>query len=147
MSRRLRLGAVLLLAAAAPAWAARTDLPDGNEASVVLPSGELPAEAAAIRKTLEIYARAVMAKDIELFKSVKPTLSGEEERRARAAFKSVASQTVRINVVSLDVKDGDHATVKVTRRDTLNGSIVSSFPQTFSMSKGASGWIIQDIGR
>jgi hypothetical protein len=147
MSRRLLLGAAVLLVAAAPGWAVRTDLTDGIEASVVLPSGDLPGEAAAIRKTLEVYARAVMAKDIELFKSVKPTLSGEEERRARAAFKSVASQTVRINVVSLDLKDGDHATVKVTRRDTLNGSIVSSFPQTFTLSKGTSGWIIQDIGR
>ena len=39
------------------------------------------------------------------------------------------------------------ATVKVTRRDTLNGSIVSSFPQTFQLVKEPAGWMIADIGR
>jgi hypothetical protein len=51
-----------------------------------------------------------------------------------------------MNVLSLDVKEGK-ATVKVSRRDTINGSIVSSFPQTFSLAKETAGWTIQDIGR
>ncbi len=29
----------------------------------------------------------------------------------------------------------------------FNGSIVSSFPQTFSLAKETAGWMIQDIGR
>jgi hypothetical protein len=116
------------------------------ESPVALPTGDLPTEAAGIRKTLEVYVRAVENKDVQLFRTVKPNLSDEEEKRARAAFKSVQSQVVRISVLSLDVRDG-HAVVKVARRDTLNGSIVSSFPQTFQLAKETSGWTIQDIGR
>jgi hypothetical protein len=115
-------------------------------AGVTLPAGDLPGEAPAIRKILEVYVRAVAEKDLSLFRTVKPNLSNEEEQRARTAFKSVQSQVVRMNVVSVDVRDGI-ATVRVTRRDTLNGSIVSSFPQTFQLTKAATGWTIQDIGR
>ena len=113
---------------------------------VALPAGDLPAEAGAIRKALEVYVRAVEGKDVQMFRSVKPNLSEEEERRARAAFKSVQSQVVRINVLSLEVREGK-ATVKVARRDTINSSIVSSFPQTFQLAKETAGWTIQDIGR
>jgi predicted DNA-binding transcriptional regulator AlpA len=35
----------------------------------------------------------------------------------------------------------------VTRRDTINGSIPGAFPQTFTMSKGRTGWVIAEIGR
>jgi len=99
-----------------------------------------------IRKVLEAYIRAVEAKDLAMFRTVKPNLSEEEEKRARIAFKSIQSQVVKMNVLALDVKDGK-ATVKVSRRDTINGSIVSSFPQTFQLAKVPAGWTIQDIGR
>jgi len=141
------LAALVCVATSSPP--AHADQTGGTETAspVSLPAGDLPAEAAAIKKILEVYVRAVVEKDIELFRQVKPTLSGDEERRARAAFKSVGSQVVRMNVVSLELKDAEHATAKVMRRDTLNGSIVSSFPQTFVLTKGPSGWFIQDIGR
>jgi hypothetical protein len=119
---------------------------DLTDSAVALPAGDLPPDAAGIRKVLEVYVRAVEGKDVQLFRTVKPNLSDEEEKRARAAFKSVQSQVVRISVLSLDVREG-HAVVKVARRDTLNGSIVSSFPQTFQLAKETAGWTIQDIGR
>ena len=119
---------------------------DDSQSAVSLPSGGLSTEAISIRKVLEAYVRAVEAKDMEMFRTVKPNLTEEEEKRARAAFKSIQSQVVKMNVVSLDVKDGK-ATVKVSRRDTINGSIVSSFSQTFSLAKETAGWTIQDIGR
>lgn len=150
-ARRTLIASVLagLVGVATSSPPAHADLTDGTEppGPVTLPTGDLPAEAAAIKKILEVYVRAVVEKDIELFRQVMPTLSSDEERRARAAFKSVGTQVVRMNVVSLDLKDGGHATAKVLRRDTLNGSIVSSFPQTFVLTKGPSGWFIQDIGR
>src|SRR5262249_6431473 len=129
------------LVAVRPA-AARYDM----DSPIALPAGDLSADSAGIRKTLEVYVRAVEGKDVQLFRTVKPNLSDEEEKRARAAFKSVQTQVVRMNVLSVDVKDG-HATVKVTRRDTLNGSIVSSFPQTCQLAREAAGWTILDIGR
>jgi hypothetical protein len=136
---------VVLVAAAAPS-SARAAVREDAPSAVTLPSGELSTEAISIRKVLELYVRAVEAKDLQMFRSVKPNLSEEEEKRARAAFKSIQSQVVKMNVLSLEVKEGK-ATVKVSRRDTINGSIVSSFPQTFSLAKETAGWLIQDIGR
>lgn len=125
---------------------ARASIVDDAPSPVTLPSGTLPTETAGIRKVLEAYIRAVEAKDVGMFRTVKPNLSEEEERRVRTAFKSVQSQIVKMNVLSVDVKEAT-ATVKVARRDTINGSIVSSFPQTFQLAKETAGWTIQDIGR
>ena len=124
----------------------RAAIADDSPSAVTLPAGNLSTEAMGIRKVLEVYIHAVEAKDVQMFRAVKPNLSEEEEKRARMAFKSVQSQVVKMNVLSVDVKDGK-ATVKVSRRDTINGSIVSSFPQTFQLAKETAGWMIQDIGR
>ena len=58
---------------------------------MTLPSGELSTEAISIRKVLEVYVRAVEAKDLQMFRTVKPNLSEEEEKRARAAFPPTTS--------------------------------------------------------
>jgi hypothetical protein len=108
-------------------------------------AAESPDEAA-IRKLIGDYARAIEKKDLDLFKTVKPNLTPEEEKRAKAAFASIQSQVVKITFLSIDVKE-TQAVVKVTRRDTINGSIPGAFPQTFSLSKSRSGWVIDEIGR
>jgi hypothetical protein len=100
----------------------------------------------AIRKVIADYAKAIENKDLGLFKNVKPNLTSEEEKRARSAFASIQSQVVKITFLSIDVKERQ-AIVKVTRRDTVNGSIPGAFPQTFNMSKGRTGWVIDEIGR
>ena len=147
--RRAKLAALplglALLAMPVAAATSTVDDPAAPSAVAFLP-GALSAEASGIRKTLEAYIRAVEAKDLQMFRAIKPNLSDEEEKRARAAFKSIQTQVVKINVLSVDLKDGK-ATVKVARRDTINGSIVSSFPQTFQLAKQDAGWMIQDIGR
>jgi hypothetical protein len=135
----------LAVATGQPALVA-AEIFDDAPSAVTLPSRDLSTEATGIRKVLEAYVRAVEAKDLQMFRAVKPNLSGEEEKRARMAFKSIQSQVVKMNVLALEVKDGK-ATVKVSRRDTINGSIVSSFPQTFQLAKEPAGWTIQDIGR
>jgi hypothetical protein len=53
---------------------------------------------------------------------------------------------VKITIVSVEVQALE-AVVRVSRRDTINGSIVSSFPQTFRLAKNKTGWSIQEIGR
>jgi hypothetical protein len=150
MRRRLGRGrALVALGLAFVAWGPaelRAAIADDSPSAVTLPSGNLSTEAMSIRKVLEAYIHAVEAKDVQMFRAVKPNLSEDEEKRARMAFKSIQSQVVKMNVLALDVKDGK-ATVKVSRRDTINGSIVSSFPQTFQLAKEAAGWMIQDIGR
>jgi hypothetical protein len=139
-----RVLAALWLVGLASPLSARSIADDA--VAVMLPSSALSAEAPDIRKVLETYVHAVEAKDLDMFRSVKPNLSEDEERRARAAFKSVQSQMIKMTVLSLEVKERT-ATVKVARRDTINGSIVSSFPQTFQLAKDSARWTIQDIGR
>ena len=104
------------------------------------------AEDAAIRKVIADYGRAIETKDLDLFKSVKPNLTEDEQRRTRTAFEAVNSQVVKITITAVVVDETD-AVVRVSRRDTINGSIVSSFPQTFRLARGKAGWGIQEIGR
>src|SRR5687767_8555935 len=100
----------------------------------------------AIQKLIADYGRAIENKDLLLFKAVKPNMTADEERRTRAAFQAVKSQTVRITVVSLEIA-GEAAVVKVARRDTINGGLVSSFPQTLRLTRAGGGWGIVEIGK
>jgi hypothetical protein len=124
-------------ALAAPARASAVDTP---------PAAVEPVEDAAVRKVIADYGRAIETKDLHLFKSVKPNLTQDEERRTRAAFEAVKSQVVKITVTSVDMQGSD-AVVRVSRRDTINGSLVSSFPQTFRLARKVGGWAIQEIGK
>lgn len=133
------LGMLVVLALSAPVDAAYA--PDLQSASTAPSPDET-----AIRKVIADYAKAIENKDLELFKTVKPNLSPDEEKRAKNAFASIQSQVVKITFVSIDMKE-NQAVVKVTRRDTINGSIPGAFPQTFTMSKGRFGWVIEEIGR
>ena len=133
------LGMLAVLALSAPADAAYE--PDVQSASVAASADET-----AIRRVIGDYAKAIENKDLELFKAVKPNLSVDEEKRARSAIASIQSQVVKITFLSIDMKE-HQAVVKVTRRDTINGTIPAAFPQTFTMSKGRTGWVIAEIGR
>ncbi len=133
------IGLLVVLALSAPADAAYQ--PDLQSAAAAASLDE-----SAIRKVIADYAKAIENKDVELFKSVKPNLSADEEKRARNAFASIQSQVVKITFLSIDMKE-HQAVVKVTRRDTINGSIPGAFPQTFTLSKGRTGWVIDEIGR
>src|SRR5437667_9438665 len=98
------------------------------------------------RMVIEETDMVIENKDLDMLKTVNPNLSADEEKRARNAFASIQSQVVRITFLSIDMKE-HQAVVKVTRRDTINGSIPGAFPQTFTMSKGRTGWVIAEIGR
>ncbi|HET9832747.1 MAG TPA: serine/threonine-protein kinase, partial [Vicinamibacterales bacterium] len=94
-----------------------------------VPPPPLPAPAApaaedddsAIRRLIAAYAHAIETKDLGAFRSVKPNLSGAEQRRLEDSFRSVASQKVDINVLAIE-RRGPTAVVKVKRRDTLTAS-------------------------
>lgn len=121
--------------------------------ALVARAGEVPsafatpsakAEELALRRVLERYVIAIQSKDLEAFRAVKPNLSAEEEQRTRKAFTSVQSQVIVMTFLAAEVRDGE-AILKVSRRDTINRSIVSSFPQTFTLTRAREGWIIQGI--
>lgn len=94
-----------------------------------------------------MYAHAIEAKDLALFRSIKPNLSREEERRLQDGFRAVSSQRVALTVVSIE-RHGDDATVKVKRRDTIeaggrNQTIDSD--QILQMTRASAGWVVVAI--
>ena len=104
-------------------------------------------EDAAIRKVTATYARAIESKDIGLFRSVKPNLSGEEERRLNDAFRAVSSQEVALTIQSVERK-GNEATVRLRRRDTIHAGgrdHTAERQQTLTLVRGENGWVITDI--
>ncbi len=125
--------------APAPATPPRTETP--------APSAPAETADAAIRRLAATYARAIENKDIALFRSIKPNLSGEEERRLQEGFRAVTSQRVNLSVVSID-RRGDEATVVVRRRDTIQAGgrqHTAESRQTLGVAQANGQWVIVDI--
>jgi hypothetical protein len=102
---------------------------------------------AAIRRVVATYARAIETKDIALFRSVKPNLSREEQRRIEEGFRAVTRQTVDLTVLSIERK-GQQAVVAIGRRDTIQAGgreqTVES-RQTLTMVRAGEDWTISEI--
>jgi serine/threonine protein kinase len=102
---------------------------------------------APVRQVIADYGKAIETQDLDLFRTVKPNLSADEEKRLREAFKSIKSQQVGIAIQAIDV-DGSNATVQVMRQDTVNGRAMKPVAQTFRLARGPGGaWTIQSIGQ
>ena len=111
------------------------------------PAGESPSrDEVDVRRVIGDYGRAIQQHDLPLFKKLKPNLTKDEEERLRRAFETVKSQVVNITILGVET-EGSRSVVHLSRRDTISGSLVSSFPQTLSLQKGAEGWVIDQIGR
>ena len=134
-------------AAAAPT-APPTAAPLPSPSASLPPAPGSPADGAdaAVRRVIAEYGRAIGSQDLALFRSLKPDLSADEEKRLREAFKMIKSQVVGITVESVAI-DGDRATVRVTRQDVVNGRPMKPAAQTFRLARSAAGWQIQSIGQ
>jgi hypothetical protein len=103
----------------------------------------------AIRRVVATYARAIETKDLALFRSVKPNLGAEEERRIQQGFRAVASQQVRITILSID-RRGDRATLRLRRQDVIDVGGRRQSPesqQAMTLAKSNGTWTILEIGR
>ena len=91
--------------------------------------------------------RRSRAKDLALFKSIKPNLSREEERRLQDGFRAVSSQRVALTITSID-RRGDEASVRLKRRDTIEAGgrtqTVDS-DQTLQLARTGAGWVVVAI--
>jgi hypothetical protein len=102
---------------------------------------------AAIRRLTATYARAIETKDLALFRSIKPNLSREEERRLQDGFRAVTSQRVNVTVASID-RRGDEATVLLRRRDVIHvggREQAAESQQTLRVARSGTGWVILEI--
>jgi len=134
--------------AAAPPQASA---PAAAPPSVAAPAQAPPAkpklsDADAVRQLLDHFERAIREKDLVLYKSLRPGLSSEEERRLKEAFENVASQQLRFRIDSI-VVDGDEATVRVTRSGSVAGQAVPASRQVLKLGRQGGGWVIRDISR
>jgi hypothetical protein len=112
-------------------------------------SAPSPAEEdeAAIRQVTATYARAIEGKDLALFRSIKPNLSREEERRLQDGFRAVTSQRVDLTILSIDRRDND-ASVVLRRRDTIQAGgrqQTTESRQTLTLARTSAGWKVIDI--
>ena len=102
---------------------------------------------AMIREVIVNYGRAIERKDIALFRSIKPNLTSQEERRLQDGFRAVTAQRVTLNLTSLTRKD-DRASAVVQRKDVIDADgrqRTSESRQTFTFTRTPSGWVIVDI--
>jgi hypothetical protein len=113
------------------------------------PPAPVESDDAAIRRVIGIYERAIESKDLTLFRSVRPSLSADEERRLRAGFDQVDRQQIDIRIESIAVT-GDTATVRLTRQDVVQRggrSQTTASSQTLRLARRGGGWIIVELGR
>jgi ketosteroid isomerase-like protein len=103
----------------------------------------------AIRRVIQTYARAIETRDLDLFRSVRPNLSANEESRLRASFEQVTSQQVSIEIRAIQVS-GARATVRLARQDTIESGgrrQTVRTQQTLGLEKRPGGWVIVELGR
>ncbi len=103
----------------------------------------------AIRRVVASYARAIETKDLALFRSVKPNLGVEEERRIQQGFRAVSSQQVSITILSIE-RRGEQASLRLRRRDVIEAGGRRQAPesqQTMTLAKTNGNWVIVEIGR
>ena len=134
----------------APPPAAESSAARGHDPNPgATPQSQESADEDAIRRVIATYARAIEAKDLALFRSVKPNLSPEEQRRIEEGFRSVASQRVTITILGIE-RRGQEALVRLRRRDQIEaGGRVQSAEsqQSMKLIRAAGGWVIREIGR
>jgi len=133
---------------AAAAAASRTEATERRD-SAAGSTGTFENDDALIRRVVATYARAIETKDLALFRSVKPNLSADEQRRIEEGFRAVSSQQVTLSVISLE-QHGQQASVRLRRRDTIRAGgrqQTADSLQTMTFTRAASGWVISEIGR
>ncbi|HUR34015.1 MAG TPA: protein kinase [Vicinamibacterales bacterium] len=137
-------------ASARPPAPAPAAAPPASDARGAAPTPARPPASdddAAVRRVVSTYAKAIEGKDVALFRSVKPNITREEERRLQDGFRAVTSQQVHLTIGSVDLRDQE-ATVVAQRRDLIEAGgrrqTVDS-RQTFRLTRTPAGWVITDI--
>jgi hypothetical protein len=95
------------------------------------------------------YAHAIETKDVALFRSVKPNMSSQEQRRIEEGFRAVSSQKVTINILGIE-RRGQDALVRLRRRDAIEAGgrlQTSETQQTMTLTRCGAAWVIREIGR
>jgi serine/threonine protein kinase len=132
------------LPTAMPTAAATAAAPAASSAGVpAAPVRE--SQDAAVRRAIADYGRALETQDLDLFRTVKPDLSADQEKQLRESFKSVRYDRVGFEFDSVEVK-GSEAVVKVTSQYTLNGREQKPQKLQIHLTRSGSSWKIVSMG-
>jgi hypothetical protein len=116
----------------APAPTATVSAPAGGEAL-----------AAEVVRVIDEYKRAIEARDVALVRAVKPNLSPAEEKGLSNVFKDTKTYRVEMSIDPGSVRvEGDRATLRVSRLDTVNGRPLKPLRQTFALERQGGAWRI-----
>ena len=132
-----------------PAAETPTPAPPPSPTPAPPPAPARESDDAAIRRVIATYERAIETKDVALFRTVRPSLSADEERRLRASFEQVDEQRIDIRIESITVT-GDTATARLVRQDTVGRSgrsQTTQSTQTLRLARRGAAWIIVELGR
>ena len=102
-----------------------------------------------IKRVVATWASAIENKSIAMYRSVKPSLSADEQRRLQAGFDAVSSQKVALSILAIEHR-GQEAVVRLRRRDTIDAGgrqQTRDAQQTLTLVRSGSGWVISEIGR
>jgi hypothetical protein len=80
-----------------------------------------------VREVIGRYERAIEMKDVTFFRSIKPNLSGEEEKRLRRAFGSTRTQEVTIVIESIRLEGPSAGTRRAGSSRRSEGEPPQSF--------------------
>ena len=100
-------------------------------------------EEPAIRRVVADYVRALVTEDIALYRSVKPNMSGDEQKALEETFRSIKSHEITISGQTVQV-EGREATVRLSRQDKIDGKAFTT-QQTLLLTKTAAGWTIRQL--
>jgi serine/threonine-protein kinase len=111
------------------------------------PAGPSEADQSNVRQVIARYEKAIEEKDIAQFKRIMPTLSAGQEKALKDGFKLQSKgHDVRITIENVNF-NGNEATVRLSRHDTVNGKPLETIQQSIVLVKSAGGWSIRSVGQ
>lgn len=101
----------------------------------------------AIRQVVASYERVFETQDLDLYRSIKPNISPEEERALARLFDRYETYEVAMEIKSIDVS-GSTATVDLFRQDTMDGKAARRISQKIYLTRiQGDRWVIESLGQ
>ena len=94
-----------------------------------------------MQRVIDDYVRAIETRDLALFRALMPDLTSDQEKTLRDSFGAIKVQRVALSGVGVQI-DGNQATARVSRQDTINGRPMKPVQQTFRLGRQGGSWRI-----
>jgi hypothetical protein len=104
-----------------------------------------PDPRAAVRQVLADYERVFETKDLDLYRSIKVTVSSREEEGLRKTFEQIDSQQLDLTIHEVELVGNDRAVVRTSRHDVLNGDERPPMKQVFRLVRKGDRWQIDSF--